>query len=594
MNTDQLIIFTIIGLALVLFIWGKIRYDVVAMMALIGAVIFGVVPADEAFLGFGHPAVITVAAVLIISHALQNSGIVELATKFLEPAAGRPVLHILALTTVVAICSAFMNNVGALALMLPIAIGSAYSSKRPTSEVLMPLSFGSLLGGLTTLIGTPPNIIISSFRQAETGQNFAMFDFLPVGLGVAVAGIAFISLVGWRFLPKRSAGGNDRQKLFQIEDYIADVRISENSPYVGHRLVDLETLAQGNVAVVALVRREDRMLAPSGYMRLKVDDILTLEADTDTLQKVVDEANLEIVGSAEDSSQDLQSDRVGIIEAVVTPGSRLEGRTAHNMQLHTHHGINTLGVARQGQPVHERIGRVRFMAGDVLLLQGIREEMPEALASLGLLPLAERELSLVRKKGSIITPLLFAFSILLVVFGILPPQISFLAAVGTMVLIGELNLKDLYESIDWSVIVLLAAMIPVGMALETTGGTMVIASPLIGLSDHLPVWAILALMMLITMMLSDVMNNAATAVLMAPIAILIANELGVNIDTFLIAVAIASSSTYLTPIGHQSNLLVMGPGGYKFGDYWRMGLPLDIIILLVSIPLILWVWPLQG
>lgn len=592
MYTDQIIVFAIIGLALILFIWGRIRYDVVAMMALIGSVILGVVPADTAFLGFGHPAVITVAAVLIISHALRNSGIVELATRFLEPAAGHPTLHILALTGVVAVCSAFMNNVGALALMLPIAIGSAYNSKRPTSEVLMPLSFGSLLGGLTTLIGTPPNIIISSFRQAETGENFAMFDFLPVGLGVALTGIFFISVVGWRLLPKRSVNSNENESLFQIEDYIADVRIPENSPYIGHRLVDLETLAQGNVAVVALVRREDRMLAPSGYMRLKEDDILTLEADTDTLQKVVDEANLEIIGSAGDNSHALQSDRVGILEAVVTPGSRLEGRTAHNMQLHTHHGINTLGVARQGQPVNERIGKVRFMAGDVLLIQGIREEMPEALASLGLLPLAERELSLTPKKGSIIAPLLFAVAIALVVFGILPPQISFLGAVGTMVLLGELNLRELYESIDWSIIVLLGAMIPVGLALEATGGTVLIASPLIALSDIIPIWAILALLIFITMMLSDVMNNAATAVLMAPIGISIAHGLGVNIDTFLIAVAIGSSSTYLTPIGHQSNLLVMGPGGYKFGDYWRMGLPLDILILLVSVPLILWVWPL--
>uniref|UniRef100_UPI003BA8EE1D SLC13 family permease n=1 Tax=Kiloniella litopenaei TaxID=1549748 RepID=UPI003BA8EE1D len=486
----------------------------------------------------------------------------------------------------------FMNNVGALALMLPIAIGSAYNSKRPTSEVLMPLSFGSLLGGLTTLIGTPPNIIISSFRQAETGQNFAMFDFLPVGLGVALAGIVFISVLGWRLLPKRAVNNSENENLFQIEDYIAEVRIPENSPYVGHRLVDLETLAQGNVAVVALVRREDRMLAPSGYMRLKAGDILTLESDTDTLQRVVDEANLELVGSADESSQDLQSDRVGVLEAVVTPGSRLEGRTAHNMQLHTHHGINTLGVARQGKPVNERIGRVRFMPGDVLLIQGIREEMPETLSSLGLLPLAERELSLTPKRGSIVAPLLFALAILLVVFGILPPQISFLGAVGTMVLLGELNLKELYESVDWSIIVLLGAMIPVGLALETTGGTAMIASPLISLSEHIPVWAILGLLIFITMILSDVMNNAATAVLMAPIGISIANGLGVNIDTFLIAIAIGSSSTYLTPIGHQSNLLVMGPGGYKFGDYWRMGLPLDLIILVVSVPLILWIWPL--
>ncbi|WP_343560199.1 SLC13 family permease [Kiloniella sp. b19] len=592
MLTDQTIVFLIIGLALVFFIWGRFRYDLVAMMALISSVLLGVVPSDQAFVGFGHPAVITVAAVLIISQALRQSGLIEQASRLMEPFSHNPSLHILALSTLVAFCSAFMNNVGALALMLPVAIQSAYKSGRPTSEVLMPLSFGSLLGGLMTLIGTPPNIIISSYRAAETGQSFAMFDFFPVGFGVAVIGLAFLSLVGWRFLPKRVARSEENDNLFHIEDYITEVRVTDGSRIIGRRLLELEQLAEGNLVAVALLRGEDRMLAPSGYMRLREDDILTLEADTATLKQIVDEQKLELVGSTDYTQATLKSDRVDVLEAVVTPGSRLEGRTAQSIQLHAHYGLSVLGVARQGQALHERLGRVRFKPGDVLLLQGLREEMPETFSAIGLLPLAERDIELMPRQGSLVAPLIFALAILTVVTGLLPAEIAFVSAVGLMVLSGSFPLKDLYESVDWSIVVLLGAMIPVGLALDTTGGSAAIAEPLITLANHIPVWGIMALMMLVTMLLSDVMNNAATAVLMAPISITIAKALGVAVDPFLIAVAIGSSSTYLTPIGHQSNLLVMGPGGYTFGDYWRIGLPLDIIILLVSIPLILFFWPL--
>ena len=590
MVTDQTTVFLIIGTALIFFVWGRLRYDLVAMVALMSSVLFGVVPADQAFVGFGHPAVITVATVLMISRALQQSGLVKQAARLMAPFAHNPSLHILALSTIVAFCSAFMNNVGALALMLPVAIQSACKSGRPTSEVLMPLSFGSLLGGLMTLIGTPPNIIISSYRATETGQGFAMFDFFPVGFGVAVVGLLFLSLVGWRFLPKRAV--RDSQTSFHVEDYITEVRIPEFSGLVGLRLLELEKLAEGNLVAVALLRGADRMLAPSGYMRLRAGDILTLESDTATLKQIVDDKKLELVGATDCSQDALKSDRVDVVEAVITPGSRLEDRTAQTIQLHAQYGLSVLGVARQGQTLHERLGRVRFKSGDVLLVQGLREEMPETFQALGLLPLAERDIDLMPRRGSLVAPAIFALAILGAVTGLLPAEIAFVTAAGVMVLSGAFPVKDLYDSVDWSIIVLLGAMIPVGLALESTGGTAAIAEPLIALADHIPLWGVMAVMMLVTMVLSDTMNNAATAVLMAPIGLTIAKSLGAAVDPFLIAVAIGSSSTYLTPIGHQSNLLVMGPGGYRFGDYWRIGLPLDLVILLVSIPLILFFWPL--
>ena len=594
MNFEQSLLFAILGLALVFFAWGRVRYDVIAVIALLAAVVTGIVPAESAFSGFGHPAVITVAAILILSRTVRDSGLVEPIGRALRPLAGRPHLHVLAITGFAAFCSAFMNNVGALALMLPIALQSAHTAGRPPSQMLMPLSFGTLLGGLTTLIGTPPNIIIASARMAESGQAFAMFDFAPVGLGVALVGILFVSLLGWRLLPTREAGEAvaDARNLFQIEDYITEVRLQPDSPFVGRRLVDLEALGEGDAAVVALVRRKDRMLAPSGYLLLQAEDVLILEAAPEALQKVIEEGQLDSLGAASMTVESLRSERVMLAEAVITPGSRLEGRTALSMRLHTQFGVNLLGLARGGAPVTERLGRVRLAAGDVLLLQGERATMPGTLASLGCLPLAGRDITLGRRQVRWGGPVIFALAILAVVAGVMAPHIAFAAAAAALVLTRTINPRDLYESIEWPVVVLLGALIPVGMALETTGATGVVTQPILALQHHVPVWVLLALIMVATMLLSDVMNNAATAVIMAPLGIAVAKGLGASVDPFLMAVAIGASSTYLTPIGHQSNLLVMGPGGYRFGDYWRMGLPLDILIVAVAVPLILLVWPL--
>ena len=593
MTLPQITLFAILAGALVLFAWGRWRYDVIAIGALMASVLFGLVPAGEAFDGFGHPAVITVAGVLILSRSLRNSGVVEWVVRALRPTAKWPTTQIMALSSVTAACSAFMNNVGAMALMLPVALQSAAASKRPASMLLMPLAFASLLGGLITMIGTPPNIIIATYRSEEMGGSFGMFDFTPVGLGVAAAGILFVSLIGWRLLPTDRQGETEGEtSLFQVEDYITEVRLPEGSPYVGRRLMDLEALTQGDVAVVALIRRKDRMLAPSGYLRLQAGDILIVEADADALQRLVDEAGLDMLGDADISRESLHSERVGVVEVVVTPGSRLEGRNARSLRLHTRYGLNLLGVARQGQTIAQRLGQVRFVAGDVLLLQGEREAMPEAFQALGCLPLGERELPKARRATSWRAPVIFAAAILLVATGVLPAHIAFVLAVLAQVVTGAISGRDIYDAIEWPIIVLLGALIPVGEALETTGGTLVLAEPILVLGDDLPLWLILALLMILTMILSDIMNNAATAVLMAPIGVTLASGLGVNADPFLMTVAVAASSPYLTPIGHQSNLLVMGPGGYRFGDYCRMGLPLELIILVVSIPLILIVWPL--
>ena len=592
MSLDQSLLLAILAGALAGFIWGRIRFDLVAVLALLAAVAVGVVPGRDAFVGFGHPAVITVAAILILSRALQGSGLIESAARQLGRLAGKPSRQVLAIAAITALCSAFMNNVGALALMLPVALKVAADAGRAPSQMLMPISFASLLGGLITLIGTPPNIIIASVREERLGVPFALFDFAPVGLAVASVGVLFIGLVGWRLLPQDRDGSEEIEAHFDIGDYIVELRIPEGSPMVGRRVTELEAIAQDDVSVVALERRGDRQLAPSAYLRFQSGDILILEADTRALEKVVQAADLEVIGSAELTASNLRSDRVGLVEAVIAPGSRLEGRTTQTLSLHTRFGINLLGISRQGHSIVERLGHVPLKVGDVLLLQGERVAMHDALGALGCLPLAGRDIKLETRAGKPVVLWVFATAVLLTTFGLAHPAVAFVGAIAALAVIGRIRLREIYESIEWPVIVLLAALIPVGQALETTGGSEVIAAPILTLGQTAPDWLLLGVLMLITMLLSDVMNNAATAVLMAPIGLTIAAGLGASPDPFLMAVAVGGSSTYLTPIGHQSNLLVMGPGGYRFDDYWRLGLPLDILVLLVAVPMILWVWPL--
>ncbi|MEM7223888.1 MAG: SLC13 family permease [Pseudomonadota bacterium] len=592
MTLDQSLILVILAGALAGFIWGRIRFDLVAVLALLAAVAVGVVPGGQAFAGFGHPAVVTVAAILILSHALRGSGLIESAARQLGRMAGQPSRQVLAIAALTALCSAFMNNVGALALMLPVALKVAADAKRAPSQMLMPISFASLLGGLITLIGTPPNIIIASVREEHLGQPFALFDFAPVGLAVAIVGVLFIGLVGWRLLPQDRDGSEEIEAQFDIGDYIVELKIPEGSPMVGHRVTELEELAQDDLSVVALERRGDRMLAPSAYLRFQSGDIVMVEADTKALEQVVQAAELEIIGGADMTASNLRSKRVGLVEAVIAPGSRLEGRTTQTMSLHTRFAVNLLGISRQGQPIVERLGHVPLKTGDVLLLQGERVALPDALTALGCLPLAGRDIKLDGRAGKPVVLGVFAAAVLLATFGLAHPAVAFVGAVAVLALSGQIRLREIYESIEWPVIVLLAALIPVGQALEATGGSAVIAAPILALGAAAPAWLLLGVLMIVTMLLSDVMNNAATAVLMAPIGLTIAAGLGANPDPFLMAVAVGSSSTYLTPIGHQSNLLVMGPGGYRFADYWRLGLPLDILVLLVAVPMILWVWPM--
>ena len=584
-------ILIILFLTMVLFIWGKWRYDIVALIALMASVVVGAVPFEHIYSGLSNNAVITVACVMVISQVITRSGVLNHLIRKLDRLTGSPTLHVASLSIVSAFLSAFMNNVGALALMMPIAIKSAIKAKRSPSLVLMPVALASALGGLTTLIGTPPNLLISVYRQEYTGLPYRLFDFSQVGLPIATIGVAFIALLLWRFIPGKRKGRKQAEDIFQVQDYITEVRIPPESSVVEKTVREFERSVSVDVMIVGLIRKDKKKLIVMPEQVLKENDILIIEASTTELQELIHEAKLELVEEHKFDRSVLKSDDVSIIEAVIPQGAYTEGRSSKGMQLRSKHHINLLAISREGQPYKKRLNQVALKAGDVVLLQGASKGLNEVIANLGFLPIVERGLK-VSTRRRFLPLLIFIIAILLTAAQLLPVQVAFGAAVLFMLLFNLIPLRQLYETIDWPIIILLAAMIPIGSALQSTGGTAMIVQHFINMSGHLSPYYLLGLLLVVTMTLSDFMNNAATAVVMAPIAANLAQALNVSIDPFLITVALGASCSFLTPVGHQNNMLVMGPGGYKFSDYIRLGLPLELLIIVMGIPLILWAWPL--
>jgi len=629
MTTPQLMIFGILALTVGLFLWGKLRHDVVALASLMACVVVGLVPAAEAFAGFGHPAVITVACVLVLSHGLQQSGAVDALTRKVMPRNGGRTATLAALMGLGALLSGVMNNVGAMALLMPIAVQVSGRLDLTPGQVLMPLAFGTILGGMTTLVGTPPNLIVSGFRADAGLGQFGMFDFTPVGLAVAAVGVVFVSLIGWRLVPARKSTSGDG---FETSAYLTEVRVPAKSKAVGMTLRQIESEIEGaEVQVVALVRNEVKMNAPHGGRRIKAADILMLEADVDGLSEALSAfgIKLEEQGSSsqkedgKDTSEDKDSTKtvkageeekaptkakdkdeekdeederrdedIVLRELVVLPASEIVGRSARDLHLRTRYGLNLLAVAREGHRPRARLRTLKLKSGDLLMMQGPAEVLTDFANESGCVPLGERELRIPNTRMAILSTAIMGGAIALVTFGILPAAAAFALGLVASMVLRTVPPRDVYTTIDWPVVVLLAALIPVAGAMERTGAADVLARVLLDTVAQGNAIAALGVIMVVTMFLSDVMNNAATAAVMCPIALGIAASLGVNPDSFLMGVAIGASCAFLTPIGHQNNTLILGPGGFRFSDYWRLGLPLEVLVVAVSLPLLLIVWPL--
>ncbi|MFG6567650.1 SLC13 family permease [Sulfitobacter sp. 1A13679] len=590
MTTDQIILFTLFGAVFGLLLWGRFRYDIVAFGALMLGVVLGVVPTENAFDGFGHPATLIVALVLVVSAGLVRSGAVMLITRTLVDSSRSLGAHITMMGAVGGVLSAFMNNVAALALLMPVDIQTARKAGRAPGLSLMPLSFATILGGMATLIGTPPNIIIASIRQESLGAPFKMFDFAPVGGLAAIAGLIFVALVGWRLIPAREDAMIEAEDIAQ---YIAELTVPEGNKQIGKRLAELQEEAhRADVAILGLMRDGKRRYGTARNVVLQAGDAIVLEATPDALDEFRSTLNLALADRDREDLLLADGDGVEIVEVVVTDGSRLNGRTAQAVGLSWRQRTVLLGLSRQGRKITSQLRTTELKPGDILLLLVPRDTVAHVTDWLGVLPLADRGLAVTQDSKTWLAIAMFSGAVAAASFGLIYLPIALGIVVVGYVLAKIVPLSELYTHIEWPVIVLLGSMIPLGAALETSGGTELIAGALVGLTEGLPAWVVLAVLMVVTMSLSDVLNNTATTIVAAPVGIQMAQSLGVSPDPFLMAVAVAASSAFLTPIGHKNNTLILGPGGYSFGDYWRMGLPLEIIVVAVSIPAILFFWPL--
>jgi di/tricarboxylate transporter len=593
MTLDQGLAFAVMLGTIGLLIWGRIRYDLVAMMALVAAIACGIVRPDRAFRGFSDDIVIIVGSALVVSAAIGRSGLVEVLMKPLVPRMQTSSMQVAVLASAVTALSAFIKNIGALAIFIPIALQVARRTGKPASRVLMPLASGSLLGGLVTLIGTSPNVIVSRMREQISGEPFHMFDFAPVGVGLAAVGVIFLTF-GWRLLPKiKRGGGATPETRFSIEDYITEVRLPGASPYAGKTVRDLEALGDGDVTVAAIIRENHRRYIPAGFWPLFAGDILVLKADTHALSKLVDAATLELIHGKELAPGEARDEGLGVVEAVVTPNSTMIGSTVEQLALRERYGLNLLALSRSGRRIGQRLRRIRFQEGDLVVLQGREERLNDKLAALGCLPLAERNVPLGRTRNLYLPAVILGLALILVTAEIVTVPVGFFGAAVAMLVLQLLTLKEAYDAVEWPVLVLFGALIPVSEALQTTGATELVARWLSVAAQHLPPLGALGMTLLAAMALTPFLNNAATVLVMAPIGASLAKQLGLNSDPFLMAVAVGAACDFLTPIGHQCNTLVMAPGGYRFGDYWRLGLPLSIIVAVLGTALISVFWPLS-
>lgn len=644
MTVSQGLILGILLLTLVFFIWGRWRHDIVALGALLACVIAGLVPSAEAFYGFGHPAVITVACVLVLSASLQITGAIDVVAHKFTPSSGGAVTTIAALTALATVLSAFMNNVGAMALLMPIAIQLGSKLGIPPGRVLMPVAFGSILGGMTTLIGTPPNLIVSGYRAESLGAGYQMFDFAPVGVLVAVAGGIFLAIGGWRLVPKRERAdaGN-----FDTGKYLTEVRVSEDGKAAGMLLRELDAkLQESDAEIIGLVRDKVKVVHPYGYQRVSKGDLLVIKAEPESLSQAISVLGLRLVDNVKPPSADdddendeektelrmvdeefdlpppwvdrrvtaygdytlrggltssAQADAVPrasddsevvLVEMVVMPDSALINNTAAELRLRSRLGLNLLAISYEGSQTVKRLRQTKIQSGSVLLMQGTAEALSQFANNYSCVPLAERTVRVPSKKRAAFASIIMVAAVALAATGITSAAVAFAAGMFAVMALRVIPLRQVYENIDWSVVVLLAALIPIALAMETTGAAdLIVESALVVLRDSSPP-VILGFILIVTTLLTSIMNNAATAAVMCPIAVSVSNQLNLNPDAFLMAVAVGASCAFLTPIAHQNNTLILGPGGFKFGDYWQMGLPLQLIVLAVSIPALLFFWPL--
>lgn len=593
MTLHQIEALAIIGLMLVLFLSDRLRYDLVGATALSAATLLGVVPVHKAFSGFSSSVVIIIASVLVVSRAVAVSGVIERGMRWVLARLYSTSAQVGILTACVTFLSAFVKNVGALGIFMPVAIQAAERRNRSASRYLMPLAFGSLIGGTITQIGTSPNILISQVREQVTGRPYGLFDYTSIGLPLSLAAVMFLS-VGWRLLPANRRGQPSSHKRFRVSDYTTEAMIPADSALAGQTVEALEQETDHELIVTAIIREQNHRYVPRSHWVLYADDILILQGDPAALQPLLDQGLLSLANNEDvaDLKPGDKDDDLETIEAVVAPASGLIGQTVRTLRMRSRFEVNVL-AAGGARPTPDRLWQRSFAAGDIVVLQGRSSRLNDALRQLNLLPLAERNLAIGQRRSRYLPLVILTVALLAIGLRLVDVEVGFFVAATVTLLLRLISVREAYEAIDWPVIVMLGCLIPVGEALQDTGAAGLMANGLTAVAAHLPATLAVSLILVVSMLVTPFLHHAAAVVVMGPVAAAVAKNLGYGVDPFLMAVAFGAACDFLTPIGHQNSTLVMRPGGYRFFDYWRLGLPLSVLVAVAGTWLIVWSWPLH-
>jgi di/tricarboxylate transporter len=597
------IVFAILISGITLFILQRIRYDIVAALMLLAVGLAGILSFEELFSGFASPAVITVAAALVIAKGLENSGLLDRVEEYLLRFESRPMLPFLLLLTMVAIVSGFINNIAALAITLPIALSLSHRLKLEPSKMLIPLAYASVIGGSITLIGTPSNILIGTIAREELGRQLDIFEFIPVGLPLIVVFLAVFLIMGKYVLPKRTTPYAGER--FELPKYITELTVTEKSKFSGNSIGQLEKEYDWTIDVVRIIRGSRETETPYSNTRIMVGDVLVIRTEAEELENIVKGTGLEIrkksdeekekekaIEKEKNKEQEKKGKELKVVEVVVLPDSALINKTAKQMYIRDRFNVTLLGIARHGSTITKRVAEIRIKLGDVLLLEAAEADLQNVFEELKCAPLRTRGISLHARAPPVLTLLIAGVSIALSAFNILPIEVGLsIGAVGMLVL-RCIDIKEAYNAIQWPILVLIGALIPFGTAMQKTGADRFIAEQISNVGATDPIVA-LVVIFIVTTLLSNVINNVAAAVFMAPVALQLSEILSISGFPMLMAVAFAAAVPYLTPISHQSNLLVMEAGGYKFTDYIRLGAPLTVVTAIVVLLLVPIFWPFQ-
>jgi len=591
MTQDNILVLVILAVAVVLFVTERLRVDLIAMLVLITLSVTGLVTIEEAFSGFASPAVITVWSVYIVSGALFRSGVADTLANFMLRLAGENYLRLLFIIMLtIGVMSSFMNNIGAVAILLPAVVSVARKINVAPSKLLIPMAFTSLLGGKMTLIGTPPNILATSIMESYGGlEPFGFFDFTPMGAIVLGVGILYFMLIGNRLLPNRTPGG-DLSESYQIRDYLSEVRIGEKSPLIGQTLPQSQLGQKFNLNVVQIQRCDQGLLVPLQDPVLMAGDLLLVQGSSQNILEASEGLGLETIDDwkFEELSQESQA----LIEVTLSPRSQMQGKTLKESDFRAHYGLTVLAIQHDGESISANLADIPLDLGDAMLIQGPEDRIAQLRRDKDFLILETPPMESKRIKKAPLAVLILVGVLVAVSTRVLPVSTAMLIGAVLMVLTKVINMDEAYDAIEWKSVFLIAGMLPMGIAMQNSGTALFLAEKIVELVGN---WGTVAVMMgifLMTALTTEVMSNAAATVLVTPIAIDAARNLGANPQTFVMAVVIAAATSFLMPIGHQANVLVFGPGGYKFGDYTKVGIWLNIIIFFVVLIFLPLIWPL--